>query len=204
MFAATGTKRGAAIASIKSQPVYRPLGWDPSGRFHLVLADCFGMDRVRELLAESAPPATRVMIVPGGTAREPLVQGDTAAVEWFATPDLLEAGFREYLATARMGLRAYLTGSEGFIWRLAAVGRRAGLGAGEMHLARCGTLARRVYCVHCGSFLADVRANVVPCSGCGRHLFVRDHFSRHHAAYMGFQIDAEVPGEVPPVEEMYP
>jgi hypothetical protein len=49
-----------------------------------------------------------------------------------------------------------------------------------------------------------VRTNIHPCPGCGRRLFVRDHFSRHLAAYMGIQVDAETPGVIPPVEETYP
>ena len=45
--------------------------------------------------------------------------------------------------------------------------------------------------------------NVDPytCPGCGRALFVRDHFSRRLGAFQGVCIDAETPGEVPePVE----
>ena len=42
------------------------------------------------------------------------------------------------------------------------------------------------------------------CGGCRRSLFVRDHFSRHLGAYMGFQIDAEAPGQVPDAVMLYP
>jgi hypothetical protein len=43
----------------------------------------------------------------------------------------------------------------------------------------------------------------VKCAGCGRHLFVRDHYSRRLAAYMGVMADAEAPGELPPIEEVF-
>ena len=39
--------------------------------------------------------------------------------------------------------------------------------------------------------------NVTPCPGCGAQLFVRDHFSRRLAAFMGVKVDAEAPGEFP-------
>ena len=58
--------------------------------------------------------------------------------------------------------------------------------------------------VHCRTITRGVHTNIVSCSGCGRSLFVRDHFSRRLGAYMGFQIDAEVPGEVPAAEVVYP
>jgi hypothetical protein len=32
---------------------------------------------------------------------------------------------------------------------------------------------------------------------------VRDHYSRRLAAYMGVSADAEVPGELPPIRELY-
>jgi len=43
----------------------------------------------------------------------------------------------------------------------------------------------------------------VQCAGCGRHLLVRDHFSRRLAAYMGVMADAEAPGELPPIQEVF-
>ena len=46
--------------------------------------------------------------------------------------------------------------------------------------------------------------NVVACAGCGRHLLVRDHFSRRHGAFMGVMVDAELPGVRPAVQEVFP
>jgi hypothetical protein len=50
----------------------------------------------------------------------------------------------------------------------------------------------------------DVATNIADCRGCGARLFVRDHFSRRLAAFMGVMVDAEVPGEVPEIEVVYP
>ncbi|WP_319381283.1 hypothetical protein [Thiomicrorhabdus sp.] len=40
------------------------------------------------------------------------------------------------------------------------------------------------------------------CPGCHRLLLVRDHFSRIHSAYVGVQINAEDPEDIPPTEEL--
>ena len=86
----------------------------------------------------------------------------------------------------------------------AALARNAGLGSAEFHLTLAGSAKRRVYCPHCKSMTSGVSRSVVSCSGCGAALFVRDHFSRLHAAYTGVRVDAEVPGVIPPAEELYP
>lgn len=169
------------------------------GRSHLVLSDRHGRVRLESLL-KSPPPVCEAWLV--GADSAPVESA--AALRVFPSADGFEDAVRARLAEAKVGLRLYLLGAEGFIWTLAALARGCGLNADEMQIERCGTLARRVWCVHCGAFNEDVRVNVVACGGCGRHLFVRDHFSRHHAAYMGFQVDAEAPGERPPVEELYP
>jgi hypothetical protein len=36
------------------------------------------------------------------------------------------------------------------------------------------------------------------------NLLVRDHYSRRLGAFQGVCIDAEVPGELPPAEEIFP
>ena len=46
--------------------------------------------------------------------------------------------------------------------------------------------------------------NIVTCTGCQRQLFVRDHFSRRLGAYMGLMVDAEEPGILPTIDEVYP
>jgi dimethylamine monooxygenase subunit C len=35
------------------------------------------------------------------------------------------------------------------------------------------------------------------------NLFVRDHYSRRLGAFQGVCVDAEVPGDVPAVEDLY-
>ncbi len=78
--------------------------------------------------------------------------------------------------------------------------RRAALEADEIHVEVTASTARRVWCTHCKTVTADVTTSIVACAGCGRTLEVYHHFSRRHGAYMGFQADAESPGELPEVE----
>lgn len=169
-----------------------------------MLADDHGCGRLGELLATPVAPLAVLVKLGNGGAADLGIRGTAAELRVHADDAGFGAEVRDRLASARVGLRLYLLGTEGFIWRWAAVARGFGLGAEEMQVERCGTLARRVYCVHCGAFTEQARHNIVTCAGCGRSLFVRDHFSRHHAAYMGFQVDAEVPGALPPIEEVYP
>lgn len=73
----------------------------------------------------------------------------------------------------------------------------------EIQSEECGTLARRVYCIHCKTFSETVKTNIVECAGCQRWLLVRDHYSKRLAAYMGVMVDAEAPGQRPPMEEIF-
>lgn len=163
-----------------SQPVYPPLAWDTSGRDHLVWM---------------AEPHTAWLAALGPCPGE---------LEVIDSDDPALARLQAQLARARMGLRLYLIGDEDTLWRASRLAAAAGLGEAEIRRHHAGTLARPVWCVHCQHTQRSVHTNLLTCAGCGRTLFVRDHFSRRLGAYMGFQIDAEVPGVCPPVETLYP
>jgi hypothetical protein len=81
---------------------------------------------------------------------------------------------------------------------MTAVAAEAGLEADEVGMV-CDDErpAFRVACVHCRAITEPAESTIVACAGCERTLFVYHHHSRRKAAYMGFQADAEVAGEVP-------
>ena len=108
-----------------------------------------------------------------------------------------------YFSQMNMGFRFYCAGPEQFIWDAASMATRAHVHEQQMQVEGRGSEARRVTCTHCGAFTSDVTTNIVPCSGCGLHLFLYDHFSRRLRAYMGFRVDAEIPGELPEVVEVF-
>jgi hypothetical protein len=186
---------------IKSQPVYHALDWDGAGRSHLLWM-CGLHDEITSRLFLHLPEG-RVKFIFCGAPDAP----ETPAPVHLEHARSLEPALAELernLQTANMGLRLYLAGPEDDIWQAHAIAVRYGMGPQEVKLYRTGSLARPVFCVHCRAVTRGVRTNLVECSGCQRTLFVRDHFSRRLGAYMGFQIDAEVPGQKPAVETLFP
>jgi hypothetical protein len=185
---------------IKSRPIYERLRIDPQGRAHLIVTDlqaipedAIEMDLPREdieswVVARTAP----------GIAASP--QGSRA---FRSVADLL-SHLSHHLAREPVGLRLYAIGTEAFLWDAANAARSAGLSGEEIFLTRAGSLRRRVYCTHCKSMNEDVTTNIAVCRGCGARLFVRDHFSRRLAAFMGVMVDAEMHGEIPEIEVLYP
>jgi hypothetical protein len=192
------------VTGIKSKPVYAPLQADARGRFHLMLGMGVGaapllrvIDEMRSASAQSLQN-TRVLIV--GAEFNAAAVGD---VQTFADPPALLAHFRTILGQSLMGTRLYVAGPESFIGLVMKIALDFNLNKDEIRAEECGTLARRVYCIHCRGTTEDVRTNIVQCIGCDRWLLVRDHYSRRLAAYMGVMVDAEAPGELPPVKEVF-
>lgn len=205
------------ITGIKSKPVYAPLRADASGRYHLMLGFGPGESALLRLLGEmqsSAPLAldkaphalasTRVLIVPE-TARaiEPFKQFGLSNLSVFDDAPALLTAFRKVLDESLMGTRLYVAGPESFIGLAMKLALEFDLNKDEIRAEEMGTLARRVYCLHCRATTDAVRTNIVRCVGCQRWLLVRDHYSRRLAAYMGVMVDAEAPGELPPVKEVF-
>jgi hypothetical protein len=126
--------------------------------------------------------------------------GDVRA--FAGTPALLEH-FRTTLRQSQMGTRLYVAGPESFIGLVMKIALEFNLNKDEIRAEECGSLARRVYCIHCRATTESVRTNIVQCIGCRRWLLVRDHYSRRLAAYMGVMADAEAPGELPQLVEVF-
>jgi hypothetical protein len=185
---------------IKSRPRYAPIAPDRTGRTHLLVAD--RADLPEDAFAKGAGMAE--------FAERWTIEGHSKAiprpdetVHGFRSPSHLLIALRRRLAHEHMGFRLYAIGTEPFLWDVAGAATEAGLGNAEYRLFAIGSAARRLFCVHCRTITEGVTTNLVACAGCGAHLFVRDHFSKRLNAFMGFQIDSEVPGELVPVEELY-
>ncbi|HEV7613385.1 MAG TPA: dimethylamine monooxygenase subunit DmmA family protein [Steroidobacteraceae bacterium] len=206
------------ITGIKSKPIYAPLQADARGRYHLMLGTGVGAAPLLRVIAEMRVAAaqslknTRVLFVPdtgagtgAGTGLE-LEQFKAAAVgevqSFAGIPALLEQ-FRALLGQSLMGTRLYVAGPESFIGLAMKIALEFNLNKDEIRAEECGTLARRVYCIHCRATTENVHTNIVRCIGCDRWLLVRDHYSRRLAAYMGVMADAEAPGELPPLKEVF-
>ena len=205
------------VTGIKSKPVYAPLQADIRGRYHLMLGMGVGAAPLLRVIAEMRDAAaqslnnTRILFVPeagaahAGAAPE-VKQFKLAAVgdvqTFLGTLKLLQQ-FRTILGESLMGTRLYVAGPESFIGLVMKIALEFNLNKDEIRAEECGTLARRVYCIHCRATTENVRTNIVRCIGCDRWLLVRDHYSRRLAAYMGVMADAEAPGELPPLKEVF-
>ena len=129
--------------------------------------------------------------------------GGVADLRLFADSSALLQEFRTVLTRSLMGTRLYVAGPESFMGLVMKIALEFNLNKDEIRAEESGTLARRIYCIHCRATTEQVRTNIVRCVGCDRWLLVRDHYSRRLAAYMGVMADAEAPGELPPLKEVF-
>lgn len=194
--------------TILSRPVYGTLS-PQQGKHHLFIADAEGAAAILDM-TKTAPAGfftnAHIMFVPGNTGAkyvEPLKQLQPA--QFYEGPSIASAlpRLRQTLATAHMGLRVYLSGTEGLIGQAMQVGLEAGIDHTSIQTEQRGSLARRVQCVHCKGITENVTTQPATCSHCGLLLLVRDHYSRRIAAFQGVCINAEDPTENPPKEEIF-
>ena len=194
---------------IKTKPAYSNLSWVKNATRHIVVAEGAGGLAIIRMYQEQ-PPAQPVSVhyVVTDESRHyaqaiiKVMQVESLHIHTNVDEAIPVLGAE--LSSAYMGLRLYLAGSEHMMWQAAKTAYEHGLSYQEMQLEQAGTLARPVYCVHCKAITPHATTNIAACVGCGKMLFVRDHFSRQLGAYMGFMIDAENPGELPEIAEVYP
>lgn len=198
-------------ATIKSRPVYRGLRIVPHARRHLFVLEGEGALALQDQLAVSGRDflsSADILYVPRGS--RPLEHASQLRQlqprDFWQAPTVatLLNRLRATLATATMGTRIYVAGSEGFIGQTMQVAMEFGVDPGSIITEQRGSLARRVQCVHCKGITDSVTTSPFSCSHCGLALFVRDHYSRRIGAFQGVNVDAETPGHVPPAEELYP
>ena len=189
--------------SIKSRPVYGVLEPRP-GAAHLLVADGEGALAIADLVARAGDAmlgTTHILYTPGpnGTDLWADIQS-LGAAQAFRAPTIptLLPRLQRVLADAHMGLQIYLTGTEGLMGQAEREVMATGFPWRDIQKEHRGSTVRRVQCVHCKGITENVATDPFPCSHCGLHLFVRDHYSRRLAAFQGVNIDAEEPGNVPP------
>jgi hypothetical protein len=227
----SGGKPPVLVTGIKSKPIYATLRPDLSGRFHLLVGQGSGGDVLLRLLAEM-PNGADVEVLYATELLSGKVGWDEqrkshhselnrwdslrlshpTKIEDIRAPVRLRvfssfiellAHLDQVLAGSFIGTRLYVAGSESFLGSVSQVAAKFNLTTDEVQQEQCGSAARRVYCIHCKASQENVATNIVRCSGCGRHLLVRDHYSRRLAAYMAVMADAESPGVLPPIEERF-
>ena len=194
--------------SIKSKPEYTPLHWHEKATSYLLLAHGAGGQALVNLLQPSLPrQQVTVLYLQQSAADTEYVAKMKAVLDAdchvFTAEASLQNALKLMLPFMYMGTRVYVAGAEGFIWSMAALLKPFDIAPADIMQEQTGTMARSVYCVHCKATTHNVTTNITPCAGCGSMLFVRDHFSRNMGVYMGLMVDAESPGELPEIEEIY-
>ncbi|NKL75084.1 dimethylamine monooxygenase subunit DmmA family protein [Rhizobium leguminosarum] len=198
------------VAGIKSRPVYTGLTIQPRARRHIFALEGEGakalLDR-QPALDKTALSRSELLYVARGSQGTGLDEAlrRLGADMFFTAPTIATLLFRlkGSLATAHMGTRLYLSGTEGFIGQAMLVALDYGMDHASVITEHRGSLARRVQCVHCKGITDDVTTSPFTCSHCGLPLLVRDHYSRRLAAFQGVNIDAEEPGSAPDPEELF-
>ena len=197
-------------ASIISRPVYPGLSPDTNARHNLIAVEGEGAAAVLDM-AKKAPAGffqkSTILFCATGSAgkgyEDKLKELEPEALWEFPTIPTALFRLRGTLATATMGTRLYAAGTEPFIGQVIQEGLAVGIDPKSVITEHRGSAKRRVQCVHCKGFTDDVTATPFKCSHCGLNLFVRDHYSRRLGAFQGVCVDAEAPGELPPVEKLY-
>ncbi|WP_421696220.1 dimethylamine monooxygenase subunit DmmA family protein [Aestuariivirga sp.] len=199
------------VAGIKSRPVYGGLNIDRHAKRHLFALEGEGalalLDQVKSAGPGFLTHADILYVAAGSRAEDhdKALAALGADSFWLApTIPVLLNRLNVMLGQARMGLRIYLAGTEGFIGQAMQVALNHGVDHASVHTEHRGSAARRVQCVHCKGITDNVTTSPFSCSHCGLPLLVRDHYSRRIGAFQGVNIDAEEPGTAPPPEELFP
>ena len=194
--------------SIKSRPVYGTLELADTAR-HLFVADGDGGSALMRLLSGASSELlgnTEIIYVTGSLGHDH--SDDLQALgcpRLYVGPTLTAAlpRLKRSLENVRMGTQIYLAGSEGGMGQAMQACMNAGIDFQFLQTEHCGSLARRVQCVHCKGITEDVTTQPATCSHCGLLLLVRDHYSRRIAAFQGVNINAEDPSNIPEKVELF-
>ncbi len=195
--------------SIKTKPIYGTLEWQAQATHHFVIAGGPGGKALLKLFQQMIPkqPTTLFYLAEDAESKKLAEIVMTMTGESITTSESMDALLdlvTDALSECYMGTQFYVAGEEALIWPVINVLANAGVDDRNVFKEHCGSLARRVFCVHCETVNENVHHDIHQCEKCGLNLFVRDHFSRYWGAYMGFMVDGETPGIVPPAQEIYP
>lgn len=177
------------VPGVKSRPDYAPVQLQPLARLQLFIGQPAGEAALTALSAGADPALCRQFTCAGPAS---------SAVLSEALPE----GLLALLHDAPLATAIYLAGDEPFLWDMRNLLRDLGFTAQQIVMLPPFSQARRLFCTHCYTLTEGVTHSPAVCSGCQRPLLVRDHFSRLHGAYVGVQINAEDPTELPQEEPL--
>ena len=195
--------------AIRSKPEYTKLEHDPLTRWNLFIGEGEGLIALINLFNSSPAikPAATTFLYTGTNVEKAYAQAyfsdRCSRVRRFENKDVLLKGLPEVLENCFMGTRLYISGSEGFLWKVQNAAKELGMHESEFNLELMGSNAKRVYCPHCETMNEGVTTDIFECEGCNLSLILYEHFSRNMGAFLGFRVDAENPGVIPERQELY-
>ena len=189
--------------SIRSRPVWGTLEPRP-GKHHLMIADAEGAQALLDFATPDIMSGAHIIFIAKGTDYADQLRALKPA-QFYEGPSYAASVTRieRVLQDAKMNTQVYLAGTESLMGQAMLQCTNAGIPHSAIQTEHRGSTARRMQCVHCKGFTEDVELDPFVCSHCGLNLFVRDHYSRRHAAYQAVCIDAEDPGNVPAPKGIY-
>jgi len=194
---------------IKSKPQYGTLQWQDKAIAHRVIASRTAPQAVLRVLQLRYPiePLKVFLVKPQPDSNKYIailkqILGDDLYL--YESEQALIDAVNADLDSCYMGTQFYVAGTEVFMWDMLKLLKPYGVQDENVVKEQSGSLVRSVYCVHCKTINKDVHQNIHECIGCKRKLLVGDHFSRNLGAYNGFMVDAEEPGVLPDIQEVYP
>lgn len=196
------------VQGIKSRPVYEGFAIDPYAKRHIFALEGEGALALLDQKPDQAVLSRSEILYTAGASRPREHFATLSALgadQCWQAPSIETLLFRlrGSLSHATMGMRLYVSGTEGFIGQAIQLGIDFAIDFRSIITEHRGSLARRVQCVHCKGVTDNVTTNPFTCSHCGLSLLVRDHYSRRLAAFQGVNIDAEEPGTAPEPEELF-
>jgi len=181
------------VPGVKSRPQYPPVSLNMSAQYQVFIAQT-GIagekaDALLQPLKSGCEKSGQPFTVQTFHVLANGVSSDNSAISLVELP--------QKLARIPVSSAFYLAGNESFMWDVAALLKDAGFVEEQIHMLPPVSNKRRLFCTHCYAITEAVTQTPAVCRGCGRHLLVRDHFSKIHRAYVGVQIDAEDPADLP-------
>ncbi|KEA64192.1 hypothetical protein ADIMK_1438 [Marinobacterium lacunae] len=180
---------------IKSRPTYAPVAVQPRAQLHLFIASDDGLPALEALIAQVSESQQEVLVFTQGAT---VVDTDKGIYPMAQLAETVGSA----LMDAPISSAVYIAGNEAFLWDIRNLARSQGFADEQIQMCEPVNNTRRLFCTHCYAITEDVTHSPHTCSGCGRWLLVRDHYSKLHAAYVGVQINAENPSELPETEEL--
>ena len=188
-----------AEPTTKSRPIYPPVEIGKDVAQHLFIAETGAFSALSDLYGSCS--SERSCWIVGEPESNSL--GKYPKGCHFVRPADMTDVFSKLFSELPISSNIYLSAfRESFLWDMHNLATKAGMAEEQIKKLKPLSNERRLFCTHCYTVTEGVTHTPFQCPGCDRLLLVRDHFSRIHGAYVGVQINAEDPKDIPETQEL--